>query len=72
MNYLKFLTRKYRHISSNANGNNILDMLNIPLKISRKTLAIIVRKAGFINQIENNILINKNNILMFINKRFIR
>jgi len=72
MNYLDFFNKKYRHTSSNANGNNILDMLNITLNISKRTLARIVRKAGFINQIAHNMLINKNNILIFISKRCIR
>ena len=72
MNYLDFFNKKYRHTSSNANGNNILDMLNITLNISKITLATIVRKAEFINQIAHNMLINKNNILIFISKRCIR
>jgi len=72
MNYLDFFNKKYRHISSNANGNNILNMLNITLNISKRTIAAIARKAGFINQIAHNMLINKNNILIFISKKCIR
>jgi hypothetical protein len=72
MNYLDFFNKKYRHISSNANGNNILDMLNITLNISKRTIDAIVRKAGLINQRAHNMLINKNNILIFISKKCIR
>ena len=72
MNYLDFFNKKYRHTSSIENGNNILAMLNITLNILKRTLAIIVRKAGLINQIAHNILINKNNVLIFISKRRIR
>ena len=72
MNYLDFFNKKYRHAISSANGNNNLDMLNITLNISKRTIAAIVRKAGCINQIANKMLINKNNILIFINKGRIR
>jgi hypothetical protein len=72
MNYLDFFNKKYRHAISSANGNNNLDMLNITLNISKITLATIVRKAGLINQRAHNMLINKNNILIFISKECIR
>jgi hypothetical protein len=72
MNYLDFFNKKYRHASSIENGNNNLAMLNITLNILKRTLATIARKAGVINQIAHNILINKNNVLIFISKRRIR
>lgn len=72
MNYLDFFNKKYRHISSNANGNNILDMFNTTLNILKRTVYKIVRKAGFISQRTHNMPINKNNILIFISKKCIR
>lgn len=72
MNYLDFFNKKYRHISSNANGNNTLDMLSITFNILKRTLVIIAGKAGFISQIAHNMPINKSNILIFISKRCIR
>ena len=69
MNYLDFFNKKYRHISSNANGNNILDMFNTTLNILKRTVYKIVRKAGFISQRAHNMPINKNNILIFISKK---
>ena len=69
MNYLDFFNKKYRHISSNTNGNNILDILNTTLNVSKRTVDKIARKAGFISQRAHNMLINKNNILIFISKK---